>query len=157
MLNPLPAFLPQRTHLLGRAPEVGSTLMHHKRTTPKIFYRAKELRRATTPAERKLWKRLRNHQLNGLGFRRQHALGNFIVDFCCPERKYIIELDGDTHASQVEYDEARTEWLNKHGWRVMRFTNRDVESNLEGVLKVVAETLTPSQPPPFEKTQMGEE
>ncbi len=131
--------------------------MPHKRTTLKIFHRAKELRRATTPAERTLWKRLRNHQLNGLGFRRQHALGNLIVDFCCPERKYVIEIDGDTHANQVEYDEARTEWLAKYGWRVLRFTNRDIEKNLEGVLKVIADELTPSQPPPFEKAQMGQE
>jgi very-short-patch-repair endonuclease len=131
--------------------------MPHRRTTPQIFHRAKALRRAITPAERKLWKYLRNHQLNGLGFRRQHALGNFIVDFCCPECKYVIELDGDTHANQMEYDEVRTEWLQKYGWKVLRFPNRDVEKNIEGVLKVIAETLTPSRPPPSVNPQMGEE
>jgi very-short-patch-repair endonuclease len=131
--------------------------MPHKRTTPKIFHRAKALRRGMTPAERTLWKHLRDHQLDGLGFRRQHALGNFIVDFCCPERKYVIEIDGDSHASQVEYDQTRTEWLARHGWRVLRFTNREVERNLENVMRVIADRLTPSRPPPFQKPEMGEE
>jgi very-short-patch-repair endonuclease len=89
--------------------------MAHKRTTPKTFYRAKELRQNLTPAERKLWSCLRNHQLNDLGFRRQHALGPFIVDFCCPEQQMIIEVDGDSHSDQIEYDEARTQWLQGHG------------------------------------------
>jgi very-short-patch-repair endonuclease len=111
--------------------------MPHKRTTPKIFHRAKQLRHNLTPAEKKLWARLRNHQLNGLGFRRQHALGQFIVDFCCPHHQYIVELDGHTHANQVEYDQARTAWLESHGWRVRRFTNSEIEKNLEGVLATI--------------------
>ena len=126
--------------------------MPHRRTTPKIFHRAKALRRALTPAERKLWAYLRNHQLNGLGFRRQHALGQFIVDFCCPERKGIVEVDGHSHANQTEYDTARTKWLESRGWRVLRFTNRDVAQNVEGVLKAIAEALDPHpNPPPFEE------
>jgi very-short-patch-repair endonuclease len=104
-----------------------------------------------TRAERKLWARLRNHQLNGLGFLRQHAIGPFIVDFCCPERQATIEIDGDTHANQAEYDAARTAWLEEHGWRELRFTNHDVESEIEEVLKAILEALPPSQPPPSEK------
>jgi very-short-patch-repair endonuclease len=111
--------------------------MTHKRTDPTTFYRAKELRRNTTPAERKLWSRLRNHQLNGLGFRRQHALGTFIVDFCCPQHRLTIEIDGDTHDNQREYDQTRTDWLNSQGWKELRFTNRDVEQNLEQVLQAI--------------------
>lgn len=121
--------------------------MPHKRTDPVTFYRAKELRRNTTPAERKLWARLRNHQLNGLGFRRQHALGPFIVDFCCPMHRITIEIDGDTHAGQIEYDLSRTQWLKEHGWQELRFTNRDIEGNIEPVLEAILEA-TPSQPPP---------
>jgi len=115
--------------------------MPHKRTTPEIFHRAKELRRALTPAERKLWTCLRAHQLAGYGFRRQHALGPFIVDFCAPRRKYIIELDGHSHANQPEYDALRTEWLESHGWRVRRFTNGEVERNIEGVLQAIIREL----------------
>ena len=115
--------------------------MAHKRTTPTIFYRAKELRRNLAPAERKLWGRLRNHQLNGLGFRRQHALGPFIVDFCCPERKVIIDVDGDSLASQVEYDKARTLWLRAHGWQVLHFTNGAVDGDIEGALEAIGEAF----------------
>jgi len=115
--------------------------MTHKRTTPKTFHRAKELRRALTPAERKLWARLRNHQLEGYGFRRQHAIGPFIVDFCCPRRKTIIELDGPSHADQAEYDALRTDWLQAHGWRAQRFANQDVERNIGGVLQAIVEAL----------------
>jgi len=71
--------------------------MKHKRTTPKIFTRARELRRNQTEAETKLWAYLRSHQLEGVGFRRQHAIGNYIVDFCAARRKLIIELDGSQH------------------------------------------------------------
>jgi very-short-patch-repair endonuclease len=66
----------------------------HKRTTPKIFKRAKELRRELTPIEIKLWARLRAHRMQDVHFRKQHAIGNYIVDFCAPRKKLIIELDG---------------------------------------------------------------
>lgn len=131
--------------------------MTHKRTTPKIFFRAKELRKVQTPTEQKLWAHLRNHRLNGLGFRRQHALGPFIVDFCCPMYKGIVEVDGSQHLEQNEYDEARTKWLNDHGWKVIRFTNQEVEQDIDAVLMVILETFTPSQPPPSENLQIGEE
>jgi len=83
----------------------------------------------------------RNHQLNGLGFRRQHALGPFIVDFCCPERKVIIDVDGDSLASQVEYDKARTLWLRAHGWQVLHFTNGAVDGDIEGALEAIGEAF----------------
>ena len=118
--------------------------MAHKRSTTSAFYHAKELRRNLTPPERKLWAYLRDHQLNGLGFRRQHALGPFIVDFCCPELRTTIELDGHTHANQVEYDQARTQWLSEHGWNELRFTNREIEHNIEAVIQAITEALTPS-------------
>ena len=77
----------------------------HKRTTPKIFGRAKQLHRNMTPAEAKLWTHLRAHRLNGVHFCNQHAIGNYVVDFCAPRRKLIIELDGSQHLEQEEYDQ----------------------------------------------------
>ncbi len=110
-----------------------------KRSLPIIKARAKELRRPMTPHEQILWKRLRNRQLNGMKFRRQHPIGRFILDFYCHEHQLAIELDGDSHADvgQQQYDGSRTGWLNDQGIRVIRFTNREVEHNLEGVLEEV--------------------
>jgi very-short-patch-repair endonuclease len=68
------------------------------RSNPKTLHRAAALRREPTPAESRLWSRLRNHQLQGVGFRRQHAVGSYIVDFCAPRTKLVIELDGSQHA-----------------------------------------------------------
>ena len=109
----------------------------HKRTTPKVFKRAKELRRNQTEAEAKLWSCLRNHQLNNVGFRRQHAIGNYVVDFCAPRRKLIIELDGSQHLEQVEYDTNRTEFLESRGYKVLRFWNNDVLKNIDDVIREI--------------------
>jgi very-short-patch-repair endonuclease len=109
--------------------------------------RARQLRRQMTPAEIKLWQRLRGHQLRGAHFRKQHAVGKFIVDFFCATAKLVIEIDGDTHALQEEYDAERTRWLNaQHRYRVMRFANDDVLHNIESVLEAIAAAL--SEPPP---------
>ena len=83
----------------------------HKRTTPKIFGRAKQLHRHMTPAEEKLWKYLRAHRMGDVHFRNQHAIGKYVVDFCAPRRKLIIELDGSQHLDQKAYDEERTRYL----------------------------------------------
>jgi len=71
--------------------------------------------------------------------------------------KGIVEVDGSQHLEQNEYDEARTKWLNDHGWKVIRFTNQEVEQDIDAVLMVILETFTPSQPPPSENLQIGEE
>ena len=112
------------------------------RASVEMQTRARELRREMTPAERKLWARIRDGQLDGAHFRKQHAVGNFIVDFFCAKAKLVIEVDGDTHADQVEYDEERTRWLNeqKH-YRVIRFTNDDVHRNLDAVLERILEAV----------------
>ena len=107
----------------------------HKRTTPKIFHRAQELRHNKTPEEEKLWSRLRNHQLDGIGFRQQHAIGNFVVDFCAPRKKLVVELDGRQHLETVESDEERTAFLNSKGYKVIRFFNYEINENIEDVLK----------------------
>lgn len=95
-----------------------------------------------TPAERQLWQVLRNKQLDGAHFRKQHAAGVFIIDFICARAKLVVEIDGDSHASQVEYDAQRSAWLaaNK-GYRVVRFTNREVMDNLAGVVEVIRREL----------------
>lgn len=113
----------------------------HKRTTPKIFGRAKQLHRNMTEAEAKLWKHLRAHQMGDVHFRNQHAIGSYIVDFCAPRRKLIIELDGGQHLEQEDYDEARTEFLESRGYKVLRFWNNDVMKNTDSVLTVIWDSL----------------
>ena len=112
------------------------------RTSPEMQARARELRREMTPAEKKLWAHIRFGQLDGAHFRRQHAVDRFIVDFFCARAKLVVEVDGDSHVAQVDYDAARTEWLSeqKH-YRVIRFTNDDVHHNLEAVLEVILQAL----------------
>lgn len=114
----------------------------HRRTTPKIFSNAKELRHNLTPAERKLWGALRNDQL-GVSFRRQHAIGPYVVDFCCIKKKLIIELDGGQHLEQQAYDNERTQFLQARGYRVLRFWNKDVLSDMNSVMKVILDALSP--------------
>lgn len=107
------------------------------RVYPPILDRARELRQPQTPAEARCWARLRNRQLGGFKFRRQHPVGRFIVDFYCAAARLVIEIDGDTHADQTDYDQARTEWLNERRYQVIRFTNGDVFSRMEGVLEAI--------------------
>jgi very-short-patch-repair endonuclease len=109
----------------------------HKRTTPKIFAHAKELHRNMTPAEARLWAHLRVHRTQGIHFRNQHAIGNYVVDFCSPRKKLIIEIDGDQHLEQVEYDAKRTAFLASQGYRVLRFWNNEVMNDIDGVLHLI--------------------
>jgi very-short-patch-repair endonuclease len=104
------------------------------RSNPKTRTRAIGLRKEPTPAEAKLWAHLRNEQL-GVKFRRQHAIGNYIPDFVCIQKKLIIELDGGQHAGQVEYDEERTKFLESQGYKVIRFWNNDVMNDINGVIR----------------------
>jgi very-short-patch-repair endonuclease len=92
--------------------------------------RARRLRRDQTDAEAKLWSRLRNAALNGSKFRRQFPIGEFIADFCCPQRRLVIELDGAQHVEQVQRDEWRSALLARHGYRVLRFWNEEIVNNL---------------------------
>ena len=109
-------------------------------TRPTIL-RARELRREQTPAEKKVWARVRNHQLANLPIRRQHPIGPYVVDFCCEPAKVVIEIDGDSHfePEQQTFDARRTTWLEECGYRVIRFTNSEVHHNLEAVLRAIAE------------------
>jgi very-short-patch-repair endonuclease len=99
-----------------------------------------ELRKEPTPAERKLWALIRNDQL-GVNFRRQHAVGNYIPDFVCVQKKLIIELDGSQHLEQEEYDKERTKYLNSLGYKVIRFWNNDVMKNIDGVILAILHAM----------------
>ena len=107
---------------------------------PTILAHAKELRRPMTRHEAKLWQCLRGKQFYGIKFRRQHPIYRFILDFFCYQHHLVIEIDGDSHAEpdQQLYDQARTEWLEQRGLRVIRFTNRDIDANIDGVLQEIA-------------------
>lgn len=123
--------------------------MPPRRTTPKGYENARRLRKELTPAERRLWACLRGEGL-GVNFRRQHAIGPYIADFCCIKKKLVIELDGSQHLEQAEYDQRRTEFLQTRGYRVLRFWNRDVMHDLDGVLRAIIHALEEETQPAAE-------
>ena len=101
---------------------------------------ARELRGAMTRHEQVLWAHLRRRQLGGLRFRRQRPIPPFVADFCCLEHRLVVELDGSQHGNegQQAHDVARTEALRQQGYRVLRFSNWDVDRQLAGVLRTIA-------------------
>jgi very-short-patch-repair endonuclease len=100
---------------------------------------AKAMRREMTKAELRLWTQLRKPGIEGLRFRRQTPIGPFIVDFFCPEKKLIVEVDGGQHGHVAgeRHDSARDAWLTEQGYKVVRFWNRDVMENLDGVCRTI--------------------
>jgi very-short-patch-repair endonuclease len=101
------------------------------------------MRREATPPERALWACLKSDQLFGAKFRRQAVIGPYIADFACRSPvKIVVELDGETHGVQAEYDAKRTRYLESRGYRVLRFSNRDVLRNRKDVLATIALSLT---------------
>jgi primosomal protein N' (replication factor Y) len=93
-----------------------------------------------TDAERRLWSALRGRRLRGYKFRRQHPLGPFVADFACIEHRLVVEADGGQHAESPD-DERRTAWLERRGWRVLRFWNTDILTNIDGVQDVILRAL----------------
>ena len=108
---------------------------------PKKVRIERKLRGAQTDAERKIWFALRDRRLDGFKFVRQEAIGPFIADFVCRERKLIIEGDGGQHA-ESERDAKRDACLTREGYRVLRFWNNDVLTNREGVLLTILDALS---------------
>jgi very-short-patch-repair endonuclease len=102
--------------------------------------RSRALRKNATDAERKLWSVLRSRQLGGFKFRKQVEIDGYVVDFLCPEKRLIIELDGGQHSP--ERDARRTAFLEGQGFRLIRFWNHDVLQNLDGVWTMIEEALT---------------
>jgi exodeoxyribonuclease VII large subunit len=117
----------------------------------KLAFR-KKLRNEATPQEVVLWSRLRNEQL-GCKFRRQHPIGEYIVDFCCIEKKLVVEVDGSQHIANAFSDGKRTDFLRGQGYSVLRFWNNDIDKNIDGVMLKIDEAIRgilPLNPPPSE-------
>ena len=104
--------------------------------------RARQLRRAQTDAEQKLWSKLRNRRLLGYKFKRQQPIGCYIADFVCEDAKLIVELDGGQHSEQVEYDRRRTRYLESKGYQVVRYWNNEVLGQVDSVLAALTLALS---------------
>jgi very-short-patch-repair endonuclease len=105
---------------------------------------ARTLRRQSTPQEQCFWSAVRNRRLDGFKFRRQHAIGPYIADFACLERKLVVELDGPSHDIAYQRDQRRDAWLASQGYRVIRILNDDARSNFDGVLETIRLALAES-------------
>tara|TARA_R110000868_G_scaffold109_7_gene1079 strand:- start:612 stop:959 length:348 start_codon:yes stop_codon:yes gene_type:complete len=103
--------------------------------------KARELRRNQTPEEALVWSALRRGQLDGAHFRRQYPKGAYIFDFVCLAARLVIEIDGPSHDQTVEYDMRRTSYIECQGFRVIRFSNKDVRGNLGGVIETIRQEL----------------
>ena len=120
--------------------------MAHAIVSPRRRNQVKSLRRGMTRAETLLWRYLKAHHLDGMQFRRQTPIGAYIADFCCHSARLIVEVDGETHDFQERQvrDAARDRWFVTQGYRVLRFTNDDVLSSLEGVIATIRNAVPPS-------------
>jgi very-short-patch-repair endonuclease len=127
--------------------------------SPEIHKRARELRKIMTPAEKILWKKLRNKSLENYKFRRQHAPYKFIADFYCHELKLVIELDGEIHNSveNKEYDIGRTYELNEFGIKVLRIQNELVLSHCNKAMLQILEFINSNHLTPPSPQGEGEE
>jgi len=106
-----------------------------------VTKRSRELRQKMTLPEKILWQFLRGSCFAGLRFRRQHPIGHFITDFCCPSKKLVIELDGGYHETIRQADKDRDDFLRDHGFRVLRFANDQVFDHIEWILQTIADEL----------------
>src|SRR5688572_8935134 len=116
---------------------------HNLPNIPPLKSRRRELRNAPTPAESVLWRYLQRRQLEGTKFRRQHSIGRYVVDFFCAESNLAIELDGQSHYEilREDYEAERTKFLESQGVEILRFENREVFENIEGVLETIRAAL----------------
>lgn len=124
--------------------------------------KCRRLRKNQTDAEKKLWTLLRNRQLNGIKFRRQFSIGNYILDFYCPQYRLGIEADGGQHYEDEgkQRDELRTRELNKLGIDILRFNDREILTNINGVYEIIQKTIGKREvinPSPQSSPQRGEE
>ena len=119
---------------------------------------AKILRRRPTEAEKFMWRYLKSRQLEGLKFRRQEPIGNYVVDFVCYEKKIIVEIDGGQHC--VERDGNRDRWLESQNFKNLRFWNTEVLKNSQGVWEVIRKNClscdSPSPAPPIKGGEIYE-
>jgi len=144
-LTPNPSGLTPQPPLRGRG---GDNSEKGFETSEKKYWKylkefSKENRQNPTDEEATLWEELRNNKL-GYKIRRQHAIGVFIADFACLDRRLVIEVDGGYHLTNKEFDQARTEFLNSEGFNVIRFTNDEVKNDLTKVLTSIKDSLDKS-------------
>ncbi|MCI0361616.1 MAG: endonuclease domain-containing protein [Planctomycetaceae bacterium] len=103
----------------------------------KFLFRGRELRKNSTVPEKRLWNAIRGGRLCGIKFRRQHAIGPFFVDFYCHEQRLVVELDGQSHIEQGEYDLDREDYLRDQNLRIIRFTNDQALFDLDSVVRAI--------------------
>ncbi len=118
-----------------------------RRRIPKhVKQLAVELRKNQTIAEQIIWSKIRNKKLGGFRFTRQYSIGRYIADFYCSKANKIVEIDGKVHEERdrKEYDKIREEVIKTHGIKIIRFTNDEIVSNLEEVLRRLLEILNSS-------------
>ena len=118
--------------------------MPHAVVSPRQRSRAKQLRQATTRAETLLWRYLKANRIDGFGFRRQVPMRNYIADFICMSAKIVVELDGESHdfEERQKADQSRDAFFVSEGFQVLRFTNEQVMSSLEGVVETIRQAAT---------------
>jgi len=102
-----------------------------------VMESAKLLRNSMTYHEKLLWEKLKGNQISGIRFRRQHPIDLFIADFYCHKARLVVEVDGEIHNNKEEYDDGRSAEMEKYGIRVIRFTNNEVEKNIEKVVQEI--------------------
>jgi very-short-patch-repair endonuclease len=133
--------------------------MPHSAVSKQQRSRAKGLRQTMTRAETLLWRYLKAHHIDGLGFRRQVPMGPYVADFVCHAGRVVVELDGKTHDfdERLRRDQVRDAWLASRGYVVLRFTNEQVLSNLEGVVTVIRDSVSErlSAPPSLSLPRKG--
>ena len=133
--------------------------MPHAAVSTQQRQRAKSLRRVMTRAETLLWRYLKAHHVDDLGFRRQVPIRNYVADFACHSAKLIVELDGETHDfdARQRHDGQRDVWFKTQGYTVLRFSNEDVLRNLEGVVATIRDTCarTLASPPSLSLPHKG--
>jgi very-short-patch-repair endonuclease len=119
--------------------------------------RAKQLRRTMTRAETLLWRHLKAHRLERLGFRRQSPMGNYVADFVAHSCKLVVEVDGESHDfdERLRHDEERDRWFTSRGYRVLRFANDEVMRNLEGVSLAILQAAEQAAPPSLALPRKG--
>jgi very-short-patch-repair endonuclease len=122
-------------------PQSKTFFIRKKEYSPRyVIALARNLRNNMTDAEKILWEKISKRKIDGLRFRKQHSIGRYIVDFYCFEKKLVIELDGDIHDSQKEYDHNRDNELTARGNTILRFKNEEVINNIDYVLSRIVET-----------------
>jgi very-short-patch-repair endonuclease len=135
-----------RLHTFWRNPPRKSGM--RSKPSPYILRLSREFRKRQTETESLLWSRLRNRQLGGLKFRRQHPIGRYIADFCCYDRKLVVEVDGGIHTKQDQrlYDTLRQKDIEALGYRVVRVTTGEIKRDIDAVLQGIKSACLASPP-----------